>query len=45
MTEVRRQLANLAEYYVNDAFGSAHRAHASTEGHHKIHETVRRRVC
>ncbi|HEY6292031.1 MAG TPA: phosphoglycerate kinase [Terriglobia bacterium] len=30
--EFARQLAALGELYVNDAFGSAHRAHASTEG-------------
>jgi phosphoglycerate kinase len=34
--EFAKALAGMADIYVNDAFGSAHRAHASTEGitHH-----------
>jgi len=34
--EFSKKLAKIADYYVNDAFGAAHRAHASTEGiaHH-----------
>lgn len=30
--DMAKQLASLADHYVNDAFGTAHRAHASTEG-------------
>src|SRR6201993_918307 len=31
-TDFARQLARLGDMFVNDAFGAAHRAHASTEG-------------
>ncbi|MBU1707332.1 phosphoglycerate kinase [bacterium] len=31
-SEFAKKLAKLGDVYVNDAFGSAHRAHASTEG-------------
>ena len=39
--EFAKKLAALAEVYVNDAFGTAHRAHASTEGvAHLLHPAV-----
>ncbi len=38
--EFARQLASLADIYVNDAFGTAHRAHASTEGITKYLKSV-----
>ncbi|MGB5529948.1 MAG: phosphoglycerate kinase [Ignavibacteriaceae bacterium] len=37
--EFAKQLANLGDVYINDAFGSAHRAHASTEGVTKFIKT------
>ena len=36
--ELAAAMAALADVYVNDAFGSAHRAHASTEGVAKLLE-------
>jgi phosphoglycerate kinase len=38
--EFAKQLAVLGDVYVNDAFGSAHRAHASTEGVAKVLKTA-----
>jgi phosphoglycerate kinase len=35
-----RKLASMAEVYINDAFGAAHRAHASTEGITKYMDVV-----
>ena len=37
--ELAKAFAKLADVYVNDAFGAAHRAHASTEGITKFVET------
>ncbi len=38
--EFAKQLAGLGDVYINDAFGSAHRAHASTEGVTKYIKTA-----
>lgn len=39
--ELAHELSKLGDFYVNDAFGSAHRAHASTEGvAHDLHPAV-----
>ncbi len=35
-----RELASMADVYINDAFGAAHRAHASTEGITKYMDVV-----
>ena len=38
--EFSRELAGLCDVYVNDAFGTAHRAHSSTEGVTKFVDTA-----
>ncbi len=39
-SDFAKKLASLGEVYVNDAFGTAHRAHASTEGVTKFIQTA-----
>ncbi len=43
--EFSKKLAALCDLYVNDAFGSAHRAHASTVGHDRICAAGRSRTA
>ena len=40
--ELAKAMAALGDYYVDDAFSTAHRAHASTEGHHAFPPELRR---